>query len=161
MDAAIAAINDTISYRHRDGRLTAGAIVVLHPFSRSMGFNPHLHILVTEGGFDRRNRFIRQKFIPFNAMRKTWQYQVLTQFKKALPENIVFSVLIDQLFKRYRKGFYVMRSIAEGIATKRSQDHEQKEDSKVRGQIYQTSSCCKHTIAPIRRKNGHILVSGS
>ena len=39
MDAAIAAINDTISRKHRNGRLTAGAVVVLHPFSRSMGNN--------------------------------------------------------------------------------------------------------------------------
>ncbi len=32
MDAAIQAINDTISHKHRNGNLTAGAIVVLHPF---------------------------------------------------------------------------------------------------------------------------------
>nr|QNO57136.1 hypothetical protein BDIJAAHH_00009 [Methanosarcinales archaeon ANME-1 ERB7] len=107
MDAAIAAINDTISYKHRNGRLTAGAIVVLQPFSKSMGFNPHLHVLVTEGGFDKCGRFIHQKISPFKAMRKTWQYQVLTQFKAALPKNRVFSMLIDQLFKKYRKGFYV------------------------------------------------------
>jgi len=50
MDAAIEAINDTISYKNRNGRLLAGAIVVLHPFSKNMGFNPHLHVLVTEGG---------------------------------------------------------------------------------------------------------------
>jgi hypothetical protein len=33
IDAAIAAINDTISRKHRDERLVAGAIVVLHSFS--------------------------------------------------------------------------------------------------------------------------------
>jgi len=87
MDAAIAAINDTISYKHRNGRLTAGAIVVLHPFSKRMSNNPHLHILVTEGGFGKCCRFIHQKIIPFNAMQKTWQYQVLTQFKAALPKT--------------------------------------------------------------------------
>ena len=101
------AFNDTISYRHSGGRLVAGAIVVLHPFSRKMGFNPHLHILVTEGGFDRQGNFIHQKYIPFNAMRKTWQYQVLTRFKAALPKEAVYSVLIDRLFKKYHKGFYV------------------------------------------------------
>ncbi len=68
MDAAIAAINDTFSYKHRNGRLTAGAIVVLHPFSKRMGNNSHLHVLVTEGGFDKCGRFIHQKIIPFNAM---------------------------------------------------------------------------------------------
>ena len=119
MDAAIAAINDTISHKHRNGRLTAGAVVVLHPFSRSLGFNPHIHILVTEGGFDKRGRFIHQKFIPFNAMRKTWQYQVLTQFKAALPKNRVFSMLIDHLFKKYREGFYVHLPKESRITNKR------------------------------------------
>jgi hypothetical protein len=33
MDAAIAAINDTISYKHRNGRLTVGAVLALHLFS--------------------------------------------------------------------------------------------------------------------------------
>ena len=107
MDAAIAAINDTISHKRRNGRLTAGAIVVLHPFSKNLNFNPHLHILVTEGGFDRRGKFIRQKFIPYGVLRKTWQYQVLTCFKAALPKDEFYSMLIDRLFKKYRKGFYV------------------------------------------------------
>ncbi len=56
MDAAIAAINDTISHKHRNGRLAAGAVVVLHPFSKSRGFNPHIHILVTEGWWIRQAR---------------------------------------------------------------------------------------------------------
>jgi len=119
MDAAIAAINDTISHKHRNGRLTAGAVVVQHPFSRSLGFNPHIHILVTEGGFDKRGRFIHQKIIPFNAMRKTWQYQVLTQFKAALPKDRVFSALIDHLFKKYREGFYVHLPKESRITNKR------------------------------------------
>ncbi|RZN36667.1 MAG: hypothetical protein EF813_06950 [Methanosarcinales archaeon] len=68
MDAAIVAINNTILYRHRGGRLVAGAIVVLHPFAKIMGFNPHLHILVTEGGFDKQDNFIHQKYISFSAM---------------------------------------------------------------------------------------------
>jgi hypothetical protein len=107
MDAAIKAINDTISYKHRNRRLFAGDIVVLHPFSKNMGFNPHLHVLVTEGGFDKNNKFIHQKFIPFRAMRKTWQYQVLTNFKVAFPGNREFSILVNHLFKKYSEGFYV------------------------------------------------------
>jgi len=107
MDAAIQAINDTISYRHRNGNLTAGAIVVLHPFSKDMSFNPHLHILVTEGGFDRHGRFVHQEYISYHALRKTWQYQVLTRFKAKFPGNMEFSRLVNQLFKKYPKGFYV------------------------------------------------------
>ncbi len=107
MDAAIVAINDTISFKHRNGRLLAGAIVVLHPFSKDMGFNHYLHIFLTEGGFDMYGKFIHQKFIHFKTMRKTWQYQVLTRFKDALPKVQAFSHLVNQLFKEYPDGFYV------------------------------------------------------
>ena len=68
MGAAIVVINDTSSYRHRGGGWTAGAIVVLHPFAKIVGFHPHPHILVTEGGFDKHDNFIPKKYIPFNAM---------------------------------------------------------------------------------------------
>jgi hypothetical protein len=70
-----------------------------------MGFNSHLHVLVTEGGFDKHGRFIHQKIIHFKSMRRTWQYQVLTRFKAALPKNRAISILIDHLFKKYREGF--------------------------------------------------------
>jgi hypothetical protein len=56
MDAVIAAINDTISHKNRNRRLTAGAVVMLHPFSKSRGFNPHIHIFVTEGWWIRQAR---------------------------------------------------------------------------------------------------------
>ena len=41
MDAAIQAINDTLSYYLRKD-VIAGAIVVLHPFSRDLDFKPHI-----------------------------------------------------------------------------------------------------------------------
>lgn len=107
MDAAIQAINDTISHKYRNGDLTVGAIVVLHPFSKDMSFNPHLHVLITEGGFDKHGRFVHQKYIPYHALRRTWQYQVLTRFKAKFPRNMEFSRLVNQLFKKYSKGFCV------------------------------------------------------
>ena len=47
------------------------------------------------------------QFIPYGVLRKTWQYQVLTHFKAALPKEDAYSVLINHLFKNYPKGFYV------------------------------------------------------
>jgi hypothetical protein len=43
-----------------------------------LGAGPHIHIRATVGRFDERGKFIHQKHIPYRAMRKTWQYQVLT-----------------------------------------------------------------------------------
>lgn len=118
MDSAIKAINDTLSYfLHR--RILAGAIVVLHPFGRDLEFKPHLHVLVTEGGFDKKGRFIPKRFIPAGAMRKTWQYQVLTNLKKTLPQTKEYHLLIDGLFKRYRNGFYVYLPRESRVTSKR------------------------------------------
>jgi len=106
MDSAIKALNDTLSYALRK-EVLAGAIVVLHPFGRDLGFNLHIHLLITEGGFDKSGKFIYKNYIPFNALRRTWQYQVLTNLKKALPKTKENARLIDRLFKEHPQGFYV------------------------------------------------------
>ena len=106
MDSAIKALNDTLSHALGKKVLT-GAIIVLHPFARDLGFNLHIHLLITEGGFDRSGKFVHKKFIPYRALRRTWQYQVLTNLKKALPKTKENAMLIDRLFKDYKKGFYV------------------------------------------------------
>jgi hypothetical protein len=117
MDAAIQAINDTLSYCLRRD-VIAGAIVVFHPFSNDLSFKPHIHALVTEGGFDKRGKFVPKKYIPARAMRKTWQYQVLTRFKKVLPESKEMSMFIDSLFKKY-DGFYAYLPKESRITSKR------------------------------------------
>jgi len=48
------------------------------------------------------------------------------------------------IFDTHRPAFQEVSKGILRISTKRSQNHEQKKDSKVRGQIYQTPSCCKH-----------------
>lgn len=105
MDSAIKAINSVFTHRqHR--KILAGVIEVLHQFGRDLEFKPHVHLLVTEGGFDQKGNFIHQTFISAEAMRKTWQYQVLTNFKKALPKTKENTFFINQLFKDYPNGFY-------------------------------------------------------
>ena len=118
MDSAIQAINDVFSYRQRKPIL-AGAIVVLHPFGRDLKFNPHVHALVTEGGFDTYETFVHQEHISYTAMRKTWQYQVLTNFKEALPKTPGYARLIDRLFKEYGEGFYAHLPMESRITSKR------------------------------------------
>lgn len=105
MDAAIHVLKDVFSYRTRRN-ITPGAVVVIHPFGRDLGFKPHIHIIVTEGGFDGKGNFVHMKFIPYKAMRKSWQYHVLTKLKKALPKTREWSEFINRLFKDYPKGFY-------------------------------------------------------
>ena len=105
MDAAIEVLKDVFSNWTRQ-RIEPGAVVVLHPFGRDMGFKPHIHIIVTEGGFDRKGNFVHMSFIPYKAMRKSWQYHLLTDLKAILPKTMEWSEFIDRMFKDYSDGFY-------------------------------------------------------
>ena len=89
MDAAIAVINDTISSKYRNRRLVAGSVVVLHPFSKNMGFNPNLHVLVTEGGFDKKGNFVHQKY----PLQKAWYFDRIYRIYRILMLPRILSIL--------------------------------------------------------------------
>lgn len=102
MDAAIKAFNDFFSKVTRQ-KIKVGLIVVLHPFGKDMGFRPHLHLLLTEGGFDGNGKFVSCKYVPADGFRKKWQYELLKAFQKAgLPNHVA-----TEMYCRYCKGFYV------------------------------------------------------
>jgi hypothetical protein len=105
MDSAILVLKDVMSHNARR-RITPGAVVVMHPFGRDLGFKPHVHIIVTEGGFDGSGEFVHMTHIPYRAMRKSWQYHVLTELKRALPKTADWAGFINFLFKDYPEGFY-------------------------------------------------------
>jgi len=118
MDSAIETLNNVLSHSlHKEVRV--GAIIVLHPFSRDLSLKPHIHILMTEGGFDRKGNFIEKQIIPYKAMRKVWQYSVLTNIKKALPATSENARFIDRLFKDYPNGFYAYLPEESRITSKR------------------------------------------
>ncbi len=78
-----------------------GVIGVVHPFGKSLVFNPHVHCIVTEGGYDNQGKFIPLgRYISYGAFHKKWKYEVLTALKKYLPKEF-----IDFLFDKYPNGF--------------------------------------------------------
>ncbi len=72
MDAAIETCDDYFPKIMRNRKARVGVIVVLHPFGKDMRFQPHLHLLVTEEGFDQSGRFVRQEFFPARNFAKSW-----------------------------------------------------------------------------------------
>jgi hypothetical protein len=102
MDAAISALNEFFTKKLRKG-VRVGVIVILHSFGKDMKKQPHLHLLITEGAFDKAGNFIKCKYIPAYSFRKIWQYHVLKIFQANGLSNSVAS----EMFKKYPKGFYV------------------------------------------------------
>lgn len=102
MNSAIKAFSEFFSYIVHT-KINVGVIVVLHPFGKDMRFQPHLHLLITEGGFDMKGQFVKCTFIPADKFRKKWQYEILKTLQSlGLPNE-----LATYAYKKYSNGFYV------------------------------------------------------
>jgi len=84
-----------------------GLVVVLHPYGKDLKVNYHVHVLVTEGGLDEAGRWQERSYINYEALRKVWQYEVLTRLRAVMPANETSQQLIDRLFREHVQGFYV------------------------------------------------------
>jgi hypothetical protein len=102
MNTAIIALNDYFSKKLRRN-VNVGIIVVLHPFGKDMKFQPHLHLLITEGAFDKLGKFHPCVYIPAEGFRKTWKYHILKTFQEKGLSNKLGSLL----HYGYPNGFYV------------------------------------------------------
>jgi hypothetical protein len=108
MDCAITCFNNYLprmlkSMLREPFDLDVGIICVLHPFGKDMKFHPHLHLIITEGGFDRKGKFRKVNHFPAEAFRRCWQYVVLDKFQKLGLNRKIVTFLYD----KYPKGFYV------------------------------------------------------
>ena len=81
------AVNVLLDWLKKSGKVKSGAMVGIHTFGARMNFNPHVHILVTEGGFDGTGKWVVKDYIPYKMLRKRWQSTVMEMLKKKLPEH--------------------------------------------------------------------------
>lgn len=88
-------------------KLRIGMIQVLQTYGADMKYDPHIHSIITEGGFDRNKNWVHVDYIRYEGWRKKWQYELLTRLKKELPRGRETDVFINQLFKDYPNGFVV------------------------------------------------------
>ncbi|MCY9670534.1 transposase [Paenibacillus alginolyticus] len=84
-----------------------GVITVIHTFGRDLKFNPHIHALVTEGALDKNKEWKRVEYISYEYLRKAWQKLLLDLLQKWYPESEKVKELVNELYGRYKHGFYV------------------------------------------------------
>lgn len=88
-----------------------GMICGLHTFGRDLKWNPHIHMLVTEGAAGSTKAWKNVFFFPFTMLRKKWMTALLANLKAALNSELFslceFKRLTDQLYVHYPDGFYV------------------------------------------------------
>jgi hypothetical protein len=82
-----------------------GIVSTMHTFGRDLKWNPHIHMLLTEGASGNKTVWRKVSHIPFNMLRKRWQATLLSLLNEKL--GVSFYRLKSSLFKNYPDGFYV------------------------------------------------------
>lgn len=103
------AVNILLDWLKKRGKVKSGAMVGIHTFGARMNFNPHVHILETEGGFDEAGKWIVKDFIPYKMLRKRWQAAVMDMLKKKLSEQEVkgYKNLFQKVWDDNPEGFVI------------------------------------------------------
>jgi len=112
---AAEAIKSWYLERNKKEKFTPGIAAVIHTFGRDLKWNPHVHLLVTEGASGNTVAWKKFSFMPFAMLRNRWQKLLLDELtvniKKGLKE---FKKLKNELYSVLTKGFYVY---AKGVIT--------------------------------------------
>ena len=86
-----------------------GIMCTLHTFGRDLKWNPHIHMLCSEGGAGNSEVFRKIPHISYSALRQRWRKLLLDYLSSHLPqiELCNFRKLKSLLYKAYDYGFYV------------------------------------------------------
>jgi hypothetical protein len=82
-----------------------GYIVVLQTAGRAATYNPHLHIIMTDGGLRADGRWQRLGYVPYDLLHRLWQRHVLDLITTRLAGNTRAQAVVADLRRRYPKGF--------------------------------------------------------
>ncbi|MCP4608974.1 MAG: hypothetical protein GY845_09710 [Planctomycetes bacterium] len=85
-------------------KLELGYIVVLQTAGRAGNYNPHLHIIMTDGGLDEAGKWQQLGYMPYKVLHKKWEYYLFGLVKQVRGDKAEVVKLIDELWKKYPNG---------------------------------------------------------
>lgn len=82
-----------------------GVVCVLHTFGRPLEWNPHIHCLITEGGFSDDGFWRNIKHFNYLYLRKAFQTALLNILEKRIGPS--FKKVKAEIYNKDKNGFYV------------------------------------------------------
>ncbi|WP_238902036.1 MULTISPECIES: transposase [unclassified Clostridium] len=86
---------------------TPGIVTVIHTFGRDLKWNPHVHMMVTEGGAGKENPWKHIRHFPYEMLRKRWQKLLLYALIDECKDKKKMKELKNKLYSKHDNGFYV------------------------------------------------------
>ena len=91
--------------KYRDRKVVLGVICVIHQQGKDLKYNSHIHAIVTEGGLDKDNIWVKYNYFPYDKLREIWQEEVLRGLAKEMKITDEIEDMINLMYLRYPNGF--------------------------------------------------------
>ena len=104
-DAARTVIERLFEDRFGKMRVRPGMILVVHYTGRDMKYNPHIHMIVMEGGLTPWGTWKKYAYWPYMKMSAYWKHEVLRRLRFHLRGSLDAKAVIDrQRRMRFKNG---------------------------------------------------------
>ena len=104
---AAKAVTSWMHSLNKKEEFTPGIVTVIHTFGRDLKWNPHVHMMVTEGGKGNITEWKHIRHISYESLRKRWQKILLDEITYMVGNTKEIRLLKNKLYKEKDKGFYV------------------------------------------------------
>jgi hypothetical protein len=101
MKAAQLAMDEVLRLA-KEEPIRQGYIVVLQTAGRSARYNPHLHVIMTDGGLTADGRWRVLGEVPYDLLHRQWQQHVLAMIEQRLAGNVSAQRVRSPLAGRHR-----------------------------------------------------------
>jgi len=105
-DAVSITLSSWFKSQNKSQSFTPGFVCTLHTFGRDLKWNPHIHVLLTDGASGNFTVWKPFKHLPYTMLRKRWRSVLLSLLSKNIfyPD---FKKLVSFFYREYKDGFYV------------------------------------------------------
>lgn len=91
--------------QNKSRNFTPGFIMVLHTFGRDLKWNPHIHCLITEGGYSDDGFWKNINHFNYNYLRNAFRTALLNEMETLLGPS--FKKVKAKCYTGHKQGFYV------------------------------------------------------
>lgn len=109
LDCLFHSVNSVITrmfYKmNKSKNFTPGFIMVLHTFGRDLKWNPHIHCLISEGGYSDDGFWRNVKHFDYTFLRNAFRTALLNEMESKIGSS--FKKVKAKCYREHQQGFYV------------------------------------------------------
>ena len=90
---------------NKSKNFTPGFIMVLHTFGRDLKWNPHIHCLISEGGYSDDGFWRNVKHFDYTFLRNAFRRALLNEMESKIGSS--FKKVKAKCYREHQQGFYV------------------------------------------------------